>query len=93
MAELSKSINKSKNSAIPAYNVARIEDINQGWSLRETKKLAIGRGRMYAVRNEAGNATKNTDEITKGSMPIYALATFDKEAVLSGLAWFMRSQQ
>lgn len=65
LAELSKLINRSKVTDIRSHNMQMIEEtLRRGGGLRSTKKkLAIGRDRMYALRDESGNVTNNLDEI------------------------------
>lgn len=65
LVERLKLINRSKAKDIHAYNVAVIEEAPKiGGSLKEIKrKLAMGKDRMYALRDEQGNITHSTGEV------------------------------
>lgn len=67
LAKLSKLISRNKTKDIQTYNMAVVEDtLEIGGSLKAAKrKLATGRDRINALRDEQGNITHNMDEIIK----------------------------
>lgn len=67
LAELSKFMNRSKTNDIRAYDKSVTEEtLKRGGSLKATKgKLAIGKDRIWALRDEQSNVTHNIFDIIK----------------------------
>ena len=68
-AELSKLINKKKARDIRNYNVGKIEEaVKYGRSMKSVRrKLVIGQGKMYALKDKYGNIISNFDDIVKAA--------------------------
>ena len=72
-AELSKLINKKKVRDIRNYNVGKIEEaVKYGRSIKSVRrKLGIGQGKMYALKDKHGNIISNFDDIVKAAEEFY----------------------
>ena len=72
-AELSKLINKKKVRDIRNYNVGKIEEaVKYGRSMKSVRrKLGIGQGKMYALKDKHGNIISNFDDIVKAAEEFY----------------------
>ena len=71
--ELSKLINKKNVRDIRNYNVGKIEEaVKYGRSIKSVRrKLGIGQGKMYALKDKHGNIISNFDDIVKAAEEFY----------------------